>query len=61
MDKVVHDRAESHIGVAGYLEFREPSVKGKATITEPIDEVFGVTFFWDEGDNDTRLRRRQNK
>ena len=49
MHKVVHERAQSHIGVAGYLEFDEPSVISKAPVAEPVDGVFWVTFFWNEG------------
>jgi hypothetical protein len=59
MHKVVDKRAQGHIGVTGYLEFNEPCVIYKASITEPVDEVVRATFFGNEGYGDTRLRRKQ--
>ena len=58
MHKVIHDCAQSHIAIAGYLEFDKPSVIRKAPIAEPVDEVVWATFFGNEGYCDTGLRRK---
>jgi hypothetical protein len=46
-------------GVTGHLDFSEPSVISTTGITEPVDEIFGVTFFRDSDCGSTRLRRKQ--
>ena len=60
MHRIVHDIAQSDVGVASYLEFGKPSVISKASIAEPIDEVVGAAFLWNEGYDDARLREKAN-
>jgi hypothetical protein len=57
MYKVVHDIAQSGVGVASYLEFRKPSVISKTSIAEPVNEVVGTAILWNEGYDDARLRK----
>jgi hypothetical protein len=57
MDKVIHDISQSDIGVSSDLEFGEPSVISKARIAEPVDEVVGAAFLWNEGYDDAGLRK----
>jgi len=57
MYKVVHDIAQSDVGVASYLEFGKPSVISKTSITEPVNEVVGTAFLWNEGYDDAGLRK----
>jgi hypothetical protein len=59
MHNVVHERAQSHIGVSSYLEFGDPGVISKASITEPVDKVIGATLFGNESYSDTRLKRKK--
>jgi hypothetical protein len=57
MYKVVHDIAQSDVGVASYLEFGEPSVISETSIAEPVNEVVRTAFLWDEGYDDAGLRK----
>jgi hypothetical protein len=54
--KVVHDRTQSVVLVAGYLEFDEPRVITKGGITEPVDKVIRAAFLGNKGYGDARLR-----
>jgi hypothetical protein len=55
MHKVVHDVAEDGISITSHLEFVDESVIIEASIAEPVNQIVGATFLWQEGYNDTGL------
>jgi hypothetical protein len=61
MHKVVHDIAQSDVGVASYLEFGEPSVISKTSVTQPVNEVVGTAFLRNEGYDDSGLRKEATR
>jgi hypothetical protein len=63
MHEVVHHLAQhGDFGMVGYLEFRDPSVIGNASITDPVDVKIGIevaSVGWNNGYNDTGLGKKR--
>jgi hypothetical protein len=64
MHEVVHHLAQhGDFGRVGYLEFRDPSVIGNASITDPVDVKIGIevaSVGWNNGYNDTGLGKSEH-